>query len=80
MSDDSHEKLYSILLEMKEDLGEMRADIKTTKEQTLKTNGRVTALESASNFTRGKNAVWGLFGGIIASVLIAFINYLFKKL
>lgn len=55
--EDRHEQLYSILLEMKEDMGEMKSDLKTVKEQTIKTNGRVNALERFVDTWKGKIAV-----------------------
>lgn len=79
-----NEGIYKILLDMKEDMGEMKSDIKSTLEQTRKTNGRVTALEiwrekivTEKAYNAGKLAIISLLGGALATVLWAFFS---KKL
>lgn len=72
MKKDNHEKLYDILLEMKEEMGEMKSDIKSTLAQTTKTNGRVSNLEievkkhqSFIDNLRGKVAVIVIVGTFV---------------
>lgn len=61
---------------MKEDIGEMKSDIKNVVVQTTKTNGRVTVLEVFMNTWKGKTTMIAL--GL--SIMGTFIVPLVKKL
>lgn len=65
----NHEKIYSILMELKEQNGQQTAQLKSigqeiseVKIQTIKTNGRVTNLEQWRWYILGGMAVLGVTG------------------
>lgn len=60
-------------------LGEIKSDVKTIKEQTIKTNGRVDSLERESLQKQGKMSVLGAFGGVASSLIIIIIDHIFRR-
>ena len=64
------EKIYSILLEVKEDLGELKSGVSYIKSQADRTNGRVNKLETAENIRTGKMAIVGMIASAVTSVII----------
>ena len=73
----SDEKLFEILLSVKEDLGELKSGVSYIKSQADKTNGRVNKLETAENIRTGKMAIVGMVASAITS---AIITVLFRKI
>ena len=76
MDNENHNLVYATLLEIKSDIGELKADMKSVKEQTFKTNGRVTALEGAGNDNKVHWAKIGIYASMIGFVGATAISYL----
>lgn len=59
-------------------LSEIRNDLKDVKEQTMKTNGRVTAIEKWRAYMEGSGATikgaWGIIGVLVLGAVVALFN------
>jgi hypothetical protein len=74
MAKDKHEQLYSILLEMKEDIGRIEGKVDYSIKLGEKTNGRVSTLEAFKENLQGKAAIIVIVGGFIFNMLWGWIK------
>lgn len=87
MENNTHDKIYSILLEMKQDFGSVKADVQNlaktmgeVKEQTTKTNGRVSLLEQFNLSLKTKVGIFASVFGVVGGIFIAIIKDKILKL
>lgn len=87
MENNTHDKIYSILLEMKQDFGSLKSDVQSlaktmgeVKEQTTKTNGRVSLLEQFNLSLKTKVGVFASVFGVVGGIFIAIIKDKILKL
>lgn len=74
MTRENHEKLYDILLEIKEDLGEFRSEIGGINKRLDTLNGQVAKHASFINTWKGKFAIISSLVGGGAALLITYIK------
>jgi len=81
MENNTHDKIYSILLEMKQDFGSVKADVQNlaktmgeVKEQTTKTNGRVSLLEQFNLSLKTKVGIFASVFGVVGGIFIAIVK------
>lgn len=93
MPTDSHDKLYSIALDLQKQMGVLGTEtakqseiLKSIEAQVKYTNGRVTKLEGINitndkekEFVRGKMAIVGVVAGGIGSIIISLIIKFLSK-
>lgn len=87
MPSDTHDKLYTIALDLQKQMGVLGSEtakqsemLKSIEQQVIKTNGRVTKLETINitndkekEFTRGRLTIIGSIAGAVGSIVMAII-------
>ena len=66
----SDEKIYTILLDIKETQGEMKAHVEGVKHQLIKLNGQVAKNSSWIENWKGRIAIIALVGGFVVPAII----------
>lgn len=93
MPTDSHEKLYSIALDLQKQMGVLGTEtakqseiLKSIETQVKYTNGRVTKLEGinitndkSKAYVKGQMAAWGVIAGGIGTIIMSIIIKLLSK-
>ena len=74
MEHQSHEKLYDILLSMKEDIGEMKSDIKSVKTAAEDTSKTVKKHDEIISNWQGRIAIIGAIVGVVSTTIISWIR------
>lgn len=74
-----NENVYNLLMKISEQQGELMADMKEVKEQTKKTNGRVSALEIINATKNGRTAILASAFSVGTTVLISVVVALIKN-
>lgn len=76
---EANTEIYKVLLEIKQSMGEMHSDIKATRVQAEKTNGRVTKLEDQMSdrisFETSVKAKVGIVAGLVG-LLAGNVNHI----
>jgi len=74
MGKEDHNQIYEILLSMKEDMGEMKSDIKTTMKLSESTANTVKNHDDIIKNWQGRLAVIGAIAGILATTVVSWIR------
>ena len=78
LNDISNGDIYSALMDIKQDIGGLKATTETHIASLTEHNRRLGALETADARSAGAAKVWGLFAGIGGSALGVAVTSWFK--